>query len=61
VIFLPLNLIASIGGMSEFTMMTGGIDWRLSYSLVVVGMVVAGWASFRALVRFFDHKQARRR
>ena len=61
VIFLPLNLIASIGGMSEFTMMTDGIDWRMSYSLLVVGMIVAGWVSFRALVRFFDHRQARRR
>ncbi len=61
VIFLPLNLIASIGGMSEFTMMTEGIDWRLTYSLLVVGMAVGGWVSFRALVRFFDHRQARRR
>ena len=33
VIFLPLNLIASIGGMSEYSMMTGGIPWQLSYSL----------------------------
>jgi Mg2+ and Co2+ transporter CorA len=61
VIFLPLNLIASIGGMSEFTMMTSGVDWRMSYSLLVIGMVAAGWVSFRALVRFFDHRQARRR
>ncbi len=61
VIFLPLNLIASIGGMSEFTMMTDGIDWRMSYSLLAVGMIAAGWVSFRALVRFFDHRQARRR
>jgi magnesium transporter len=60
VIFLPLNLIASVGGMSEFTMMTEGIDWRVSYSLLVVGMVLAGWLTFRALVRFFDRKQARR-
>jgi magnesium transporter len=43
IVFLPLNLIASIGGMSEFSMMTGGIDWRLSYSLFFAAMVVIGW------------------
>ena len=33
IVFLPLNLIASIGGMSEWSMMTQGLDWRISYSL----------------------------
>ena len=32
VIFLPLNLIASIGGMSEFSVWTEHIDWRISYA-----------------------------
>ena len=40
VIFLPLNLIASIGGMSEFTMMTEVINWRISYSLFGLAMLV---------------------
>lgn len=43
VVFLPLNLIAGIGGMSEFTMMTGGINWRLSYALFGAAMVLIGW------------------
>lgn len=43
VIFLPLNLIASIGGMSEFSVMTSGIPWQISYSLFGSGMVVIGW------------------
>ena len=43
VIFLPLNLIASIGGMSEFSVMTSGIPWQISYSLFGLGMVVIGW------------------
>lgn len=42
VIFLPLNLIASIGGMSEFSMMTSGIPWQISYSLFGLGMVLIG-------------------
>lgn len=43
VIFLPLNLIAGIGGMSEFSMMTQGTDWRISYSVFLAIMGVLGW------------------
>jgi len=43
VIFLPLNLLAGIGGMSEFSMMTTGIPWYVSYSLFGIGMFVIGW------------------
>ncbi len=43
IVFLPLNLLASIGGMSEFSMMTQHIDWRVSYSLFLIGMLVIGW------------------
>ena len=39
-IFMPLTLIASIGGMSEFSMMTGPVNWRISYSLFILGMAV---------------------
>jgi magnesium transporter len=51
VVFLPLNLIASIFGMSEFTLMTSGLDWRISYSLLLVGMVVIGWMTAFVLGR----------
>jgi magnesium transporter len=60
IIFLPLNLIASIGGMSEFSMMTQGIDWRVSYSLFGIGMVVLGWGSWHGLVRLLEKRQRRR-
>lgn len=43
IIFLPLNLIASIGGMSEYSMMTKGIPWPISYSIFALGMVIIGW------------------
>ena len=43
IVFLPLNLIAGIGGMSEFSMMTQGVDWRISYSLFFAAMIVVGW------------------
>lgn len=52
VVFLPLNLIASIGGMSEYTRMTEGfINWELAYVLFLVGMVVLGVVTWIILVK----------
>ncbi len=42
VVFLPLNLLAGIGGMSEYSMMTQGTDWRIAYALFFVAMIVIG-------------------
>lgn len=54
VIFLPLNLLASMGGMSEFTVMIGeyGINWRLGYFLFFVSMVVIGWLVWVSLKKY---------
>ena len=42
-VFMPLTLIASIGGMSEWTMMTGGEDnWKTAYTLFIIGMIIIG-------------------
>jgi magnesium transporter len=54
IVFLPLNLLASIGGMSEFSMMTKRIDWRLSYLLFALGMVLLGWATWLLFVRTIE-------
>jgi magnesium transporter len=54
IVFLPLNLIASIGGMSEWTMMTAGLDWRLSYFLLSLGMVVVGWGTWIFMKKVID-------
>lgn len=40
VVFLPLNLIASIGGMSEFSMMTAGTPWWVSYPVFLLVMLM---------------------
>jgi len=45
-IFLPLTLLASIGGMSEWTMMTGPDNWRISYPLFLLVMAAIGSASY---------------
>ncbi len=51
VVFLPLNLIASIGGMSEFSAFTQHIDWRISYSLFTIAMIVFGSLTWILLIR----------
>lgn len=39
-IFMPLTLIASIGGMSEWSMMTGTANWKIAYPLFILGMAL---------------------
>ena len=60
-VFLPLNLIASIGGMSEWSMMTKGLDWKISYGLFTLGMAVLGWLMWIVVTRFIEKGGARRR
>jgi magnesium transporter len=59
VVFTPLNIIAGIGGMSEFSMMTQGIPWPLAYGAFVVGMIAVGWITFASL-RFMEQRKLRR-
>ena len=49
VIFMPLNLLAGIGGMSEFSMMTSTIPWPLSYALFSIGLGIVGWMTYVVL------------
>lgn len=46
IIFLPINFIASVGGMSEYSMMTEYLDWRVSYALFMLAMVVIGYITY---------------
>lgn len=55
VVFLPLNLIASIGGMSEFSMMTAGTPWWIAYSLLLLAMLLAAGAMSLGLRRLTGH------
>jgi magnesium transporter len=41
-IFMPLSLLAGIGGMSEWSMMTGSENWRVSYPIFLAAMVAIG-------------------
>jgi magnesium transporter len=52
VVFLPLNLIASIGGMSEYSSMTRGLPLPVSYAIFVFAMIISGMATWWLLSRF---------
>lgn len=58
VIFLPLNLIASIGGMSEYSMMTNKIPWHWAYLLFGFGMVAIGWITAIFLSKISNEKRS---
>ncbi|MBI5792837.1 MAG: magnesium transporter CorA [Rhodocyclales bacterium] len=59
VVFVPLNIIAGIGGMSEFSMMTQGVPWPLSYGAFMVAMGLFGWGTFVTL-RWLETRKARK-
>ena len=50
-IFMPLSLLAGIGGMSEWSMMTGPANWRFAYPAFALAMVLIGSASYVVLRR----------
>ena len=56
VVFMPLNILAGIGGMSEFSMMTQGIPWPLSYSIFTLGLAMVGWLTF-AILRLLENRE----
>lgn len=50
-VFMPLTLLAGVGGMSEWSMMTGPSNWKLSYPLFLLGMVVIAVINYFLLKR----------
>jgi magnesium transporter len=49
VVFMPVNIIAGIGGMSEFSMMTSGIPWPIAYGSFILVMLAIGILTFLGL------------
>ena len=56
VVFMPVNILAGIGGMSEFSMMTSGIPWPIAYGSFVVVMILIGILTFLGLRAFENRK-----
>jgi magnesium transporter len=50
-IFMPLTLLAGIGGMSEWSMMTGPSNWKIAYPVFLLLMVILGLGNYLVLKR----------
>jgi magnesium transporter len=56
VVFMPINILAGMGGMSEFSMMTQGIPWPLAYGAFLLASCFMGTATFMAL-KYFERRE----
>ena len=59
VVFMPINVLAGIGGMSEFSMMTEGIPWPIAYGSFIGGMALIGTAIY-VLLRRAENRRNRK-
>ena len=59
VVFMPINILAGIGGMSEFSMMTEGIPWPISYGSFIVALCALGWATY-FLLKSFEKRRTKK-
>jgi Mg2+ and Co2+ transporters len=58
VVFMPLNVLAGVGGMSEFSMMTQGIPWPISYGSFTVGLAFVAWITY-VILRMYEKRKTR--
>jgi magnesium transporter len=58
VVFLPLAVIAGIGGMSEFSMMTKNIPWPIAYLAFILGLAGIGFGTWILLKRYVDRSKS---
>jgi magnesium transporter len=49
-------VLAGIGGMSEFTMMTEGVPWPIAYGSFSIFLVTIGWITYAGL-KFFENRK----
>jgi magnesium transporter len=60
-VLMPINILAGIGGMSEFSMMARDfhIDWPVAYAGFMIGSILIGWGTFHVL-KFFEARATKR-
>ncbi|MES2877934.1 MAG: magnesium and cobalt transport protein CorA [Pseudomonadota bacterium] len=58
VVFMPINILAGVGGMSEFSMMTQGIPWPVAYGIFLVGACLIGVGTYAGL-KIFEKRQVK--
>lgn len=49
VIFMPMNVLAGMGGMSEFSAWTRSVPWWISYSIFLLFLCLVGLATYWVL------------
>jgi magnesium transporter len=59
VVFMPINILAGVGGMSEFSMMTEGIPWPLAYGSFLLGSALIGLITY-ILLKNFERRRLKR-
>ena len=59
VVFMPINILAGIGGMSEFSMMTEGTPWPIAYGAFIATMGLIGWGTYVAL-KYQERRKVRK-
>ena len=61
IVLMPINILAGIGGMSEFSMMTKdyNIGWPVAYAGFLLGSALVGWGTYLVL-KFFEARAATR-
>jgi magnesium transporter len=60
VVFMPINILAGMGGMSEFSMMTQGIPWPVAYGVFMLAASLMGVATYAAL-KYFETRKVKAR
>ena len=58
-ICMPLTLLAGIGGMSEWSMMTGPENWKISYPLFLLAMVILALLTYLIIKKVEKRKADR--
>ena len=59
VVFMPINILAGIGGMSEFSMMTADVPWPAAYGGFIVGSAFIGILTY-LLLKHFERKRLKK-
>ena len=59
VVFMPINILAGMGGMSEFSMMTEGLAWPYAYGSFVLASILIGYMTYICL-KLFERRRAKK-
>jgi len=61
IVFMPLNVLAGVGGMSEFSMMTKNIPWWISYSFFGLGLLLVAYITYVIVKNVGFEKRSKRK